>query len=75
MSNMKNKKIPHCRNSSKRQIVHCRNSSKRQIVHCRNSSKRQIVERDKINTPYIHIHDRSFPWIGTGISIQYSKLN
>ena len=50
---MKNKKIPHCRNSSK--IPHCRNSSK--IPHCRNSSK--IVDRGKLDTSNTQIHDRS----------------
>jgi len=28
------------------------------------------VERDKIDTPNIKIHDRSFSWLGTGTSIK-----
>jgi hypothetical protein len=33
------------------------------------SSKIKIVERGKIDTPSTQIHDRSFLWYGTGISI------
>ena len=31
---------------------------------------RKIVDRDKIDTPNIQIHDRSLSWISTGTSIK-----
>jgi hypothetical protein len=41
----------------------------KKIPQCRNNSKIKIVERGKIDTSSTQIHDRSFLWYGTGISI------
>ena len=34
------------------------------------TSKIKIAERDKIDTPYTQIHDRSLSWLGTSTSIK-----
>jgi hypothetical protein len=47
------------------------------IPHCVNRSKIQLTNhrnKDKIDTPITHIHDRSLSWLGTGTSNIWVKL-
>ena len=40
----------------------------KKIAHCQNSSNGKIVEREKINTNNIQIHDCLLYWLDTGTS-------